>query len=109
MFGRGDLEQLRLQKQALLVESSLNRHALVLEIDALRSSAARLSNAVRAPRRLAPLLMVLAPLAGFFAVRSVRRPVSLLSNLTKAAKWIGPAYSLWKGFAAARKQGSEAP
>jgi hypothetical protein len=108
MFGRKELEQFRLQKQALLVESSLNRHALIVEIEELRSAAARVGNAVRAPQRFAPLLMVLGPLAGFFAFRAARRPVSLITRVAKLAKWIGPAYALWKSFSATRSQGLEA-
>jgi hypothetical protein len=109
MFGRKELEQIRLQKQALLLESSLNRHALIWEIEELRSSAARLSNAILAPRRVVPLLMCLAPLAGFLAFRGARRPVSLFTRLTSAVKWIGPAFALWRSFSAARKHGAEAP
>ncbi len=106
MFGRKGLEQIGIQKQALVVESSLNRHALMLEIDELRSAAARVSNAVQASRRFLPLLTLLAPVAGFFAIRSVRQPVSLiarLSKLIKLAKWIAPAYSIWRSFSAARR------
>jgi len=97
------------QKQALLLESSLNRHALISEIDALRSSAARLSNAIRAPRYFVPLLVGVASLAGFLAFRGVRRPVSLFTRLASAAKWIGPAYSLWRSFSAARQRDADAP
>jgi hypothetical protein len=108
MPGRQDLEQLRLQKQTLVLESSLNRRALVAEIDELRSATARVGNAVRASQRFVPLLALLAPVAGFFAVRKVRRPLSLVTRLAKLAKWIGPAYALWRSFSAARSQGSEA-
>lgn len=101
MFGRQELEQLRLQKQALLLESSLNRHALQSELHQLRSAAAWMSNAARAPRQFAPLLVVLAPLAGFLLVRTVRRPDSWFNRLASAAKWIGPLYSLWRTFSAA--------
>jgi len=108
MFGGKELAQLRLQKQALVLESSLNRHALVSEVNELRSAAARVSNALHASRRFVPLLMLLAPLAGFFAYRAARRPVSLITRLVKLAKWIGPAYSLWRSFSAARNQDAEA-
>ena len=109
MLGSKELEQLHLQKQALLLESSLNRYALRAELDELRYSASRMSHAILAPRRFAPLLMGLASLAGFFAFRSVRRPASLIVGVAKAAKWIGPALSLWRSFTAARRQGSERP
>jgi hypothetical protein len=109
MFGQEDLKQLRLQKQALVLESSLNRHALILEIDELRSTAARVSNALEASRRFVPFLTLLAPVAGFFAVRSVRQPGSIISRLAKLAKWAGPAYTLWRSFSAARSKDAAAP
>ena len=107
MLGGKDLEQLGLQKQALLVESSLNRHALLSELDALRASAERLSQAFLAPRRLVPLLMGLAPLAGFFAVRGVRKPISMISRAAKLVKWVGPAFALWRSLSAARRRAAE--
>jgi hypothetical protein len=107
MFGREDLKQLHLKKQALVLESNLNRHALLLEVDELRSAATRVSSAVQASRRFVPLLTILAPVAGFFAVRSIRQPASLISRAIKLAKWVGPAYSLWRTFAASRSQSSE--
>jgi hypothetical protein len=108
VFGRQELEQIRLQKQALLLESSLNRHALQAEWRELRSAAAWVSNVTQAPRRFTPLLAILAPLAGFLLVRSLRRPESLFNRLASAAKWIGPLYSLWRGYAASRKKKAEA-
>jgi hypothetical protein len=107
MLGRQQIEQFRLQKQTLLVESSLNRHALISEIGVLRSAFSSVSNAVLAPRRFAPLLLGLAPLAAFFAFRGARRPGSLITRVAKVVKWIGPAYSLWRSFSAGRKQASE--
>ena len=108
MFGRKELEQFRLQKQALVLESSLNRHALQAEFQNLRSATAWMSSATRAPRQVAPLLVVLAPVAGFLLVRSFRRPESLFNRLVTAAKWIGPLYTLWQSFSAGRKKGAEA-
>jgi hypothetical protein len=104
MFGREELEQLRLQKQALVLESGLHRHMLQADFYKLRSSLPTLSNAARAPRRFLPLLVVLAPLAGFFMVRKLRAPTSLFKRLLTMAKWIGPAYSLWRTYSSARKQ-----
>ena len=109
MFGRKELENFRLQKQALVLQSGLNRLTLRLELQQLRSATAWMTGAARAPRQLAPLWIVLAPLAGFFLVRSFRRrPASLLNRLAAAAKWIGPLYKLWQGFSAGRKKGPEA-
>ena len=108
MFGRKDLEKFRLQKQALILESRLNRHEIQAELQDLRSAAAWMSSATRAPRQLAPLLVVLAPLAGFFMIRSVRRPQSLFSRVASMAKLIGPLYTLWRTFSAARKKSAKA-
>ena len=108
MFGRKEVEDFRLQKQALLLQSGLNRLQFQLELQQLRSAAAWMSGAARTPRQLAPLLVVLAPLAGFLLVRSVRRPESLFNRVASVAKLIGPLYTLWQRFSAARKKGPEA-
>ena len=108
MFGRQELEKLRLQKQALVLESGLNRYALRAEVEQVRSAVDWMTGAAQAPRRFAPFLVILAPLAGFLAVRSLRRPESLFSRLASAAKWIGPVYSLWRGYTAARKKETQA-
>jgi hypothetical protein len=104
VFGRKKLEQFRLHKQALVLESSLNRYALRAEWQELRHAAGWMNNAARTPRQFAPLLVVLAPLAGFLVIRSLRRPESLFNRLASAAKWIGPLYSLWRGYATFRKK-----
>jgi hypothetical protein len=109
MPGRTNLTQLGVQKQALVLESSLNRQALLSEIDALRFATVRVNHAVQASRRFVPLLTLLAPVAGFFAVRKARRPISIVSRLVRLAKWAGPAYSFWRSFSAARRRDAEAP
>jgi hypothetical protein len=109
VFGRKELDRLDLQKQALLLQSGLNRLELQLEFQQLRSASAWMTGAARGPRHVAPLLLVLAPLAGFLVVRSFRRRDSWLSRLAAAAKWIGPLYSLWQRFSAARQKAPEAP
>ena len=107
MLGGKEVAQLRLQKQALLIESSVNRQELIAELENVRFSFSRMGNALRTPRRFAPLLMGLVPLVGFFTARGVRRPVSLIGGIAKAAKWIGPAISLWRSFTAARRRDAE--
>ena len=104
MLGGKELEQLALQKQALLVESNLNRRALVAELGALRLAGTRLSNAIAAPGRLLPVLMGLAPVVGFFTARGLRRPVSFITRVTKLVKWVGPAISLYRTLSAARQR-----
>ena len=104
MFGREELDKLNVQKQALLLESSLNRLALQTEVQRLRSATAWAGEATRASRQFAPLLLLLAPLAGFLLARKGRRADSWLGRLMAAVKWIAPLYHLWKRFAPARKE-----
>lgn len=106
MFGQQALDKLRLQKQSLILESSVNRHALQSEFQELRSAAAWMSPAAHVPRPVLLLLGVLAPLAGFFLSRGVRRPVSMMSRVFSLLKLVGPLFSLWRGIAAARKSRS---
>ncbi len=104
MFGREELDKLSVQKQALLLESSLNRLALQAEIQSLRSATSWAGDATRASRQFAPLLLLLAPVAGFLLGRRGRRADSWFTRLAAAIQWIGPLYRLWKTFAPARKQ-----
>ncbi len=99
MLGRKELDKLSQQKQALLVESGLNRVALQAEIQGLRSAAAWLKEATGLSRELAPLLVLLAPFAGFLLVRRPRRRSSWLSRAVTGVKWAAPLYQLWKRFA----------
>jgi hypothetical protein len=108
MLGGDEITRLNLQKQALMLESGLNRLTLQAEWEKLRSSTAQLSGA---GRKRAPLLLVLAPLAGFFLARGARRskPASWFAHLPTAVKLIGPAIALWKSFATLRKKEDREP
>jgi len=102
VLGREELNQLSLQKQALVLESGLNRLALQAEIRNLRSPTAWVSKAAQASRKLAPLLAVLASVAGFVFARGTHRPASWASRVAGAVKWILPLYRLWKAMSAER-------
>jgi hypothetical protein len=65
------------------------------------------SEAARWPRKAGPLLLLLAPLAGFLMAKGSRRPDSWLNKLAVAAKWIGPLYTLWKSFSASRREAED--
>jgi hypothetical protein len=104
MLGRKELANLDLQKQALLLESGLNRVTFQAEVHSLRSATAWVSDVTSASRELAPLLIVLAPLAGFLLARGSRRQDSWLSRLMALAKWVAPLYRLWKSFSARRSE-----
>jgi hypothetical protein len=104
VFGRKELDNLALEKQALVAESDLNRLVLRAELQNLRSATAWVSEATRWPQKAGPLLLVLAPLAGFLLTRVSRREDSWFRRASAAAKWIGPLYTLWKSFSASRKE-----
>ena len=104
MLGRKELASLDQQKQALLLESGLNRVALQVEVQSLRSATAWVSGVTSASRELAPLLVVLAPLAGFLLARGSRRSDSWLSRLMRLGKWVPPLYRLWKTVSAHRSE-----
>ena len=87
-----------------MAESGLNRLVLQAEIQNLRDATAWVTEATRWPRKAGPLLLVLAPLAGFLLTRLSRRPDSWFNRVTAAAKWIGPLYTLWKSFSASRTE-----
>lgn len=104
MFGRQELEKLALEKQTLVAESGLHRLTFQAELQNLRAATAWVSEATRWPGKAGPLLLVLAPLAGFLLTRASRREDSWLKRVLAAAKWIGPIYTLWRSFSARRKE-----
>jgi hypothetical protein len=110
VFGREELGRLAQQRKTLVAESDLNRLVLQSEIQNLRKALGWVGEAGRWPRKLGPLMLVLAPLAGFLMARGTRRPDSWLNRLTAAAKWMGSLYTLWKAFSGSRADaGSEKP
>ena len=104
MLGRKELAALDRRKQALLLESGLNRVAFQAEIHSLRSAAAWAGKAASAVRQLAPLLVVLAPLGGFLFARQSRRGSSWFNRLATLGQWLGRVYRLWRIFAASRTE-----
>ena len=104
MLGRKELDKLNLQKQALLLESSLNRAALQADIRSLRSATTWVREATSVSRELAPLLALLAPVAGFLLARRARRSASWFGRVVTAVKWVGPLYGLWKRFSPGRQE-----
>ena len=104
MLGREELEKLAAEKQALLVESSLNRLALQAEFQNLRSTSGWMKTAAGGAGKFSPLLLLLAPVAGFLLARSVRGSRSWLGRSAAALKWIAPLYGLWRGLAGRRRK-----
>ena len=97
MLGRKELDKLNLQKQALLLASSLNRATLQAEIRSLRSATAWVREVSSVSRELTPWLTFLAPVAGFLVARRARHSARWFGWVATAVKWVGPLYGLWKG------------
>jgi hypothetical protein len=104
VLGGKELEELARQKKVLLAESSLNRATWQAEVEYLRSAAGWVGEAGRVSRHFKPLLLFLAPLAGFLLSRRSRQSSTWLNRMTAAAKWVGPLLGLWKRFSAGRRQ-----
>jgi hypothetical protein len=93
MFGK--LDQLRLRKKALILESELNRLALLGEWQNLREATAGLGGGPKTRS----WLLALAPMAGVMASRFFRRPRhEAPSRLSSLVRCVHPLYSLWKSF-----------
>lgn len=100
MFGRKELAPLLLQKQALILESSMNRLALQNEWQSLQQAAGRLTKPAQAFGNVNPWLLILAPVAGFLAVRSLRRHDSMFRRVAPCLKWALALYGVWTRFRA---------
>ena len=98
MLGGEELKGLELRRRELVLRSTINRLTIRMELQhvqiALRP-AERVVGLVRAAR---PWLLVLAPLAGIFAARSLRNNGSVFSKALGVLKWLQPLLALWKQF-----------
>jgi hypothetical protein len=93
MFGK--LNQLRLRKQALILESELNRLALLGEWQNLREATTQFGGG----SKTRSWLLSLAPVAGVMATRLFRgRRHERPSRLSSLVRCVHPLYSLWKSF-----------
>ncbi|HOX55838.1 MAG TPA: hypothetical protein P5205_03840 [Candidatus Paceibacterota bacterium] len=104
MLGREELDKLAAQKQALLVESSLNRLAWQADFQHLRSATVWMKAASGGVGKASPLLLLLAPLAGFLLARRSRPSGSWLSRALATLRWIAPLYGVWKRYSAASRK-----
>ncbi len=105
MLGREELERLAVEKQALLVESGLNRLALQAELQNFRSGATWMRVATRGVTgSMTPFLFLVASVSGFMLARRSLRPGSWLGRAATTLQWIGPLYGLWQRFSAGQRK-----
>ena len=99
MLGGKELKGLELRRRELVLRSTINRLAISVELQNVQTAlrpAERIFGLVRAAR---PWLLVLAPLAGIFAARSLRHNGSGFSKAMAVLKCLQPLLVLWKQFA----------
>lgn len=105
MFGNQELERLEARRQNLLVQSELHRRLLALDWASTRASAWWVEAGVDWVRRLRPLLLVVAPLVGFWFVRKARgdkpkAPSRLCERVALGLTIYQRARSLWEQYRA---------
>jgi hypothetical protein len=98
MAGRETLGELALRKQALILESELNRLTLRGEYQNVRAGIRGLGT-----RNQSGWWWLLAPVAGFFAIRLFHPPDSVLNRMGSLLKWLTPVWTLWKSFGGSGK------
>jgi hypothetical protein len=96
MFGKNELERLRIQKELLVMQSDVNRRLLAADWQRLRSPENWMIEAGRLARRHPLWTAALAAAAGMLAVRVVRKPGSILGGLGRVGKLASSAFTLWK-------------
>ncbi len=93
MLGKSKLNELPLRKQALILESELNRLALMGELQNVRSASTNIARLAKP----GAWLVGLAPVAGFVTSRLLRRPRNdAPSRLASMLRCVPPLYSLWR-------------
>ena len=98
MFGKAELERLRLQKDLLVLQSELNRMVLAAELQRLSSPALWRSEASRAVRNRPLLTAALGIGAGVMAIKALRQPGAVMSWLGRLGGTGSTLVSLWNLF-----------
>ncbi|SRR6266571_5432236 len=98
MFGGKELKHLELRRRELVLQSTINRLTMKVELQNLQTALGPADRIVSSIRALRPWLLVLAPLAGIFAARSLRDNGSGFSKVLGILKLLQPLLALWKQF-----------
>ena len=98
MFQRKKLEQLRLQKEQLILQSDANRERLMSDWQRLQSSEIWLGEILGFTRRHPLWIVTLATAAGTLVAKSLRQPRTFMKRLGQVAKFASMAFSAWRLF-----------
>ena len=109
MFGGRELKGLELRRRELVLQSTIHRLTLKVELQQLQAALGPAERVVSSVRALRPWLLLLAPLAGIFAARTIRGNGSGFSKIMAVLKLIQPLLALWKQFMASTEAAPETP
>lgn len=104
MLGTKRLSEFELRKQALLLESNLNRLALRVEFQHLCRAGAWMDRLGGVRSVIKPWALPLAPLAGIAVALRRRGRFGWLGRLTKAVVVLTPLIKLWRARIAQSKE-----
>jgi hypothetical protein len=90
------MNELQLRKKTLILESDLNRLTLRSELHDLCVVGGRF----RPPLLKLKWFLPLAPVAGYLAIRLLRRRGSKMRRWFHGLKWLPTLYLLWRGYKA---------
>jgi len=96
MFGRQELKTLQLRKQALLLQSGLNRLTIQFEFERLRQLGSLLGVMNGGSGGLKRWALALAPMAGVAAALGFRRSRKALGSLATLITIIKPLIRFWR-------------
>jgi hypothetical protein len=98
MFADEELEKLRLRKELLVLECDARRLLLIAQWQRLSSPEVWLNEAGQAAQRHPWMTAVLGAGAGVFAIRTLRRPFTVLRLVGRIGGAIATLRSIWKYF-----------
>lgn len=96
MFQRKELEQLRLQKEQLVLQSDANRQRLMTDWQRLQSPGLWLDETLGLARRHPLWIAGLATAAGALAVKTLRQPHTLMAGIGRLGELASVAFSVWR-------------
>ena len=99
MFGKAELETLRLRKELLVLKTDVDRLRLASDLQRVGTPDYWLAEAGNLARRHPVLTAALGGGAGLMAMQALRRPGSAVGWLGRLGSLGSAALSLWKLFA----------
>jgi len=100
MFGSEELKTLQLRKQALLLESELNRLTLSVECQRLPRVGIWADRITNVSHAAGPWVRALAPVAGIALALGICRASKVLVCFSKVAAFLPPMIRIWRAVAA---------